>query len=134
MKTLANYSGILTLLFFSACGNPNANNSVNETAEESVENSVQEDKGELKGEETQEREINISEVPSSIIESIKTQYTDAKIEEAEEVTAEDGSVSYEIEIKTSAGEMELIYSADGQFISSEAEDDDQDNEDEEEEE
>lgn len=73
-----------------------------------------------------EKEISPSELPQSIKDDIMVRYPGAELLEADEITKEDGSVTYDVEIKSSGVITELMYDADGNFLGIETDDGDSD--------
>lgn len=82
-------------------------------------------------EDENEKEIDPSELPEVIKASIEAQYPGAELVEADEVTQEDGSLTYDVEIKFEDKITEVMYDAQGTFLGIEADDDDDDEEQEE---
>ena len=86
--------------------------------------------------EQNEREIDISELPEGVVNSIANLYPGSTILEADEITAADGSFRYEIEIQVGSENIDLMFAADGTYMGLEDdggyyddEDEDEDDED-----
>ncbi len=62
--------------------------------------------------EESEMEINVKELPTRIIEYVKTNYKGRTIKEAAKITKEDGSINYEAEVDG----KDLIFDKDGRFL------------------
>ncbi len=93
-------------------------------------NEEDDDDEEEDDEEENEREIDPDALPQSIKDDITGRYPGAVLREADEVTQQDGSITYDVEIATSDGTIiELMYDADGNFLGIETEDDDQESDD-----
>ncbi|MEJ0029100.1 MAG: PepSY-like domain-containing protein, partial [Bacteroidota bacterium] len=60
-----------------------------------------------------ETEIETSDLPTAVQSSIKKQYPDYKIEEAEVLETPDGVKLYEVEVKKGSTKHEVVLSADG---------------------
>ena len=68
-----------------------------------------------------EREIEIKDLPKAVSDAIKKKYPGAKLDGAEEVTA-DNKTTYEVEIETSdKKELELTIDPSGKILKEEAE-------------
>ena len=76
-----------------------------------------------------EIEISPNELPQSIKDDIMVRYPGAELLEADEITKEDGSVTYDVEIKSNGVITELMYGADGNFLGIELDDGDTDEKD-----
>ena len=76
-----------------------------------------------------EKEISPNELPQSIKDDIMVRYPGAELLEADEITKEDGSVTYDVEIKSNGVITELMYGADGNFLGIESDDGDTDEKD-----
>ena len=66
--------------------------------------------------EQNEREIDISELPEGVVNSIANLYPGSTILEADEITAADGSFRYEIEIQVGSEIIDLMFAADGTYM------------------
>lgn len=75
-----------------------------------------------------EREVEIKDLPKAVTDAIKKKYPNAKMEEAEEVTA-DNKTTYEVIVKNGKKELELRLDAGGKILKEEAEDEDDDDDD-----
>jgi uncharacterized membrane protein YkoI len=75
-----------------------------------------------------EREVEIKDLPKAVTDAIKKKYPNAKMEEAEEVTA-DNKTTYEVIVKSGKKELELTLDAGGKILKEEAEDEDDDDDD-----
>lgn len=76
-----------------------------------------------------ENEIKVAELPKAISDYVTKNYAGYKISEASKIVEADSKkVSYEAEIQKGKEEMDLIFDADGHFLSKEAQhaDDDAD--------
>jgi hypothetical protein len=60
-----------------------------------------------------ETEIEASELPAAVQSSIKKEYPDYRIREAEALETPDGAKSYEVEIKKGSTKHQIVLSADG---------------------
>ena len=129
MKILSQLTALLLLLFTIACGGAAPETDEETMVDEAME-AVDEAMDEVDDDEDgNEREITLDELPQVIKDAIAKQYAGASIDEAEEVTAEDGVITYEVELKTADGEIEVMYAADGQFLGLEEDNDDDDEDD-----
>lgn len=72
-----------------------------------------------------EREVEIKDLPKAVSDAIKKKYPNAKMEEAEEVTA-DNKTTYEVAVKNGKKELELTLDASGKILKEEEEDEDED--------
>ncbi|NQV48903.1 MAG: PepSY-like domain-containing protein [Candidatus Marinimicrobia bacterium] len=72
--------------------------------------------------EQNEREIDISELPEGVVNSIANLYPGSTILEADEITAADGSFRYEIEIQVGSENIDLMFAADGTYMGLEDDD------------
>ena len=59
-----------------------------------------------------EVEIELSQLPTGILDYVKNNYTGRKVKEAAKITDAKGTVTYEVEIKG----MDLIFDNNGKFI------------------
>lgn len=75
-----------------------------------------------------EREVEIKDLPKAVTDAIKKKYPNAKMEEAEEVTA-DNKTTYEVAVKNGKKELELTLDASGKILKEEEEDEDEDEDD-----
>ena len=71
-----------------------------------------------------ETEINTSELPTAVSNSISTNYADYTIDEADRLDMADGSVQYEVEIENGNSELEVILDTDGSVICEQVDDED----------
>jgi hypothetical protein len=62
-----------------------------------------------------ERAIFVDALPSAVVKAIKARYPKAKIEEAEEVTDEDGEVCYEVAVVADGKEVEVAVTPKGKI-------------------
>lgn len=75
-------------------------------------------------EEEIEVEISTQDLPQAIKDDISTSYSGSSILEADEITHQDGEITFDVEIKTAEGEViELMYKSDGTFIGIETDED-----------
>lgn len=81
-------------------------------------------------EEKNEREIKISELPRAVKTGIESKFSGAILQEADEITKKDGSLTYDIEIKHNNHEMEVMFDAHGNYLGTEVDDEDIEGEDE----
>ena len=73
-----------------------------------------------------ERAIFADALPGAVLKTLKAKYPKAKIKEAEEVTDEDGEVSYEVSIAEGGKKaVEVALTAKGKIKKGEAEEDDE---------
>lgn len=122
MKKIAYISAAFALIFSMACATNNENSdSQDEVMTEGTDEAMEEMNNE---EENNEREISVQELPESVASAVRSSYEDYTISEVEEITAPDGVITYEIELKKDGEEMDVIYGADGRFMGIEEEDDD----------
>lgn len=77
-----------------------------------------------------EKEIALKDAPKAVQKAVQDDYPDAKIKEVDEITTQDGTVYYEIELVFEGEKLEVMYEADGQFIGSESDDDEESEEEE----
>lgn len=63
-----------------------------------------------------ETEIKVKDLPPAVLETIKNEFADYKIEEAEKVEKPDGTFLYEVELEKGKEEIEVIFPADGKFM------------------
>lgn len=115
MKTLKTLLVFFVITGFTAC----CNSSSNTKCEKS-------DKIEASDNDKNEKDIKIDDLSQVIKDNIIASYPGAEIEEAEEVTNEDGTIIYEVEIKLEGKEIELMYDAEGKFIGAKDDDGDDD--------
>lgn len=59
-----------------------------------------------------EVEIELSQLPGSVLEYVKTHYAGQKVKEAAKITDPKGTITYEAEIKG----MDLLFDSNGKFI------------------
>lgn len=71
-----------------------------------------------------EREIFVDALPSAVVKAVKAKHPKAKIEKAEELTDEDGEVSYEVVVGSGKEAVELIVSPKGKIKEAGEEDED----------
>lgn len=71
-----------------------------------------------------EREIKISELPAPVVKAIDAQFPGAELKEADEITKDDGTFTYDVEIKHQSKKFEVMYDARGTYLGTEADDDD----------
>jgi hypothetical protein len=69
--------------------------------------------------EENEKEISISELPQTIKDDVASRYPGAVITEADEVTLNDGTLRYDVEIKLDGREIDLVYDSEGTFLGEE---------------
>lgn len=74
-------------------------------------------------------EMEVADLPASVISTLETAYPDADIEEAELYEFPDGSVQYYVELEGDMQEVELLLNEDGSIACSEDEDDDDEDDD-----
>lgn len=86
----------------------------------------EDDNGHADVDDENEREINLNELPQSILHAITSQYPDAELLEADEITHADGRITYDVEIRYNRKVIEPMYNADGTFLGEEEDDDDED--------
>ena len=65
--------------------------------------------------------IKVADLPSSVAETVKTQFAGFKIEEAEKVVFQNGTVAYELALEKGKQSLEVQFSADGKVLKQEAE-------------
>ncbi|GAB4251002.1 MAG: hypothetical protein Kow0079_04650 [Vicingaceae bacterium] len=76
-----------------------------------------------------EKSIEVSQLPESISKAIFQRYNNAKLIEADEITHEDGSITYDIEIENNGENFEVMYDINGNYMGVEQDDyDDNDDE------
>ena len=95
-----------------------------------VEDEEEEDE-EADEEEKNEKEIAPSALPEVIKASIDTQYPGAEVLEVDEITQEDGSITYDVEIRFEGKVTEVMYNEQGKFLGIEVDDEDDDEDEEE---
>ncbi len=71
-----------------------------------------------------EKEISPSDLPQSIKDDIMVRYPGAELLEADEITKEDGNITYDVEIKNNGVITEVMYDAAGNFLGIESDDGD----------
>lgn len=76
-----------------------------------------------------EVEINPADLSQGIKEDIESRYPGAKLLEADEITLEDGSNTYDVEIDHNGEVFEVMYDSDAKFLGIEEDDDDGDEDD-----
>lgn len=76
-------------------------------------------------EDENEREIEISQIPEAITAQIKANHPDAVIKEADEITLENGSKTYDVEVEENGRVVEYMYNAEGNYLGEEIDDDDE---------
>ncbi len=74
-----------------------------------------------------EEEVAIADLPTAVTDAIKAEYPDAELLEAEKET-EDGTTTYEVEIKNDGKTLEVEVSPEGDILEVEEEGDDDDGE------
>ncbi len=74
-----------------------------------------------------EVEIKKSELPASIMETLKKDYADAKIEEVAKIDAK-GVTTYEVEVEIGEDTFDLIFDTDGNLIKKEKKEDEDEEE------
>jgi len=90
--------------------------------EEDEENDDDEEENE-EDEEENEREIDVSELSQVVVDAIATLYPESTLMEVDEITAADGSLSYDVEIQIGSEIIEVMFAADGTFLGMEDDDD-----------
>ncbi|MEJ1241846.1 PepSY-like domain-containing protein [Chryseolinea sp. T2] len=70
-----------------------------------------------------ETEIEKSELPASILEVLKTDYKDYKLEEAAKIVAADNAITYEAEVEKGEDTFDLIFDSAGKLLSKESKED-----------
>jgi hypothetical protein len=75
-----------------------------------------------------EREISISELPAAVLDAIAENYPGAELLEADEITNNDGSLTYDIEIRHDGSVFEVMYDTAGNFLGIEQDNDDENDE------
>ena len=125
MITIAKRIGVLSLGVMLACSGSNQNQ-MNTEESEGIE--VEMDDLTADSQDENEREVTAEAIPGPAMDDIKARFTSYEIDDVDEVTHEDGSITYDIEIKTSDGDFELEYSSSGEFVSLEEGDDDENEE------
>ena len=63
-----------------------------------------------------EVEISVSELPEAVKSAIAAKYSNAGLIEADEITYENGEITYDIEIRYEGKVIEVMYSAKGEFL------------------
>ncbi len=71
-----------------------------------------------------ETEISNSQLPLAVTNSISVRYPGYATKEANRLTATDGSIRFEVEVKKGPSKFEVLFAADGTFICEEIGDDD----------
>jgi hypothetical protein len=123
MKKIAYMGTALALIFTMACGN----NGDSQSQEEGMTDGTDQAMEEMDSEEDEnERNITVQELPESVQSAINSVYENFTIKEVEEITAEDGVITYEVELKHEDKEIEVVYDAEGKILSIEEEEDDDD--------
>jgi len=79
------------------------------------------------GNDENEKEIKPEELPQAVKDDIMKRYTDAKMLEADEITDEDGNITYDVEVETGGKIIEVMYEKDGKYIGMEEDDEDEEN-------
>ncbi|MCB9019748.1 MAG: hypothetical protein H6546_05410 [Chitinophagales bacterium] len=80
--------------------------------------------------EENEQEIDPMTLPGVILSDVASRFSGAEIQEADQITHEDGSVTYDVEFMLGGEEMEVMYQADGTYLGPEADDEDEGEDDE----
>lgn len=127
-KVLYPLFSLLFVLLLSCGGDAPAGEEGDEnTAEEMVDEAMDEMEDMMEEEEADEneREISIEAIPQNVKDAIAKKYPGYSISEADEVTAEDGSVSYDVEIEKEGSELEVMYSSKGEFLGEEMDEDEE---------
>lgn len=75
-----------------------------------------------------EREMEVKDLPKAVTDAIKKKYPNAKMEEAEEVTA-DNKTTYEVVVENGRKDLELTVDASGKILKEEEEAEDEDDDD-----
>ena len=133
MKKLTYLSTAILFATFMSCGGGEASDEGEHNADESME-AVEAASGEMQDmneaieeddadEGENEREISTEELPQGVLDDVNSRYPGSSIEEAEEETAEDGSITYEVELKTEEGKLDVMYSSSGEYIGLENDED-----------
>lgn len=63
-----------------------------------------------------EGDINSSDLPEAVTQSIANNYPDYSIDEAEIITMADATTRYEVELESSAAEIEVLFDDSGEVI------------------
>src|SRR5687767_10624966 len=84
------------------------------------------EKGKPVAEESEEKEraIAAADLPEAVSKDISTRYPGAAIKEADEITHNDKSITYDVELSQEGKVFEAMYKADGTFIGLESDDED----------
>lgn len=65
----------------------------------------------------EETEIKVSELPTSVVDFCSKTYADHKISEAAKITNANGTISYEAEMSKGKIHFDVIFDANGNFVS-----------------
>lgn len=87
------------------------------------------DEDDMDDDEENEKSIEVSQLPESVSKAIFQKYNNAKLIEADEITHEDGSITYDIEIENNGENFEVMYDVNANYLGVE-QDDDHDDDDE----
>lgn len=74
--------------------------------------------------EENEREIQLTELPEAVSSKLSEEHPDAVLKEADEITKEDGSKTYDIEVEINGRTLEYMYDAEGNYLGEEIDDED----------
>ena len=97
--------------------------------EESINNaeSTVQKAGENDGDEN-ERTIKPESLPQFIKDDISARYPGAQLTDADEITHNDGKITYDVELKHNGSVFEVMYDAEGNFLGLEVDDSDENDE------
>jgi len=73
-----------------------------------------------------EEEIVVEELPDVVKQTVNKEYPKCELKEAERITRNDGTISYELEIMTGEDKLDIVVSAVGKILSTEQDEDEDD--------
>ncbi len=71
-------------------------------------------------EEENEVEIELSDLPQAVLDAIARSYAGSALKEADRITQDDGSITYDVEITREGEVIEVMYDAEGNFLGEES--------------
>lgn len=121
-------NGIEKEILFDSAGNLIEEETEDENDETDEAEDDDNDDGECDDYDENEVEINPDDLPQNVKDNLNSQFPGAEILEADKITHENGSVSFDVEIKTNGEVIEVMYNNEGKYLGQEFDDNDDDDE------
>ena len=108
---------ICALLVFGACASDQSQ--IRETDEIALRSTDDDEAEDVYEADENEIEINPADLPQEVLDGLNAQFESAILLEADQITHEDGSVTYDVEMRFEGRTLEVMFDAAGQFLGEE---------------